>query len=223
MNCTACGEKVVDGASYCGACGAYMRQPQTGGVGSPTPPANDLPQPMALPDESQPDPEVTSEDPAYAGFWLRGGALLLDSMVLIGLGIGFLVVVTLIDASILVEEDTARADAVELAGGVMSWLYYAVLESSGLQGTIGKRTMGLSVTDLAGQKISFARATGRYFGKVLSALTLGLGYVMAAFTTRKQTLHDLVAGCVVVKAGIMSPSVSVWQREHKEVVPGTRV
>ena len=82
---------------------------------------------------------------------------------------------------------------------MLSWVYYAGLESSSMRATLGKKALGLQVTDLTGQQISFARATGRYFGKLLSALTLGLGYLMAAFTERKQTLHDIVASCLVTR------------------------
>ncbi len=73
------------------------------------------------------------------------------------------------------------------------------MESSSLQATLGKKALGLQVTDLEGRRVSFARATGRYFGKVLSAITFGLGYLMAAFTERKQTLHDIVSSCLVIQ------------------------
>jgi uncharacterized RDD family membrane protein YckC len=82
---------------------------------------------------------------------------------------------------------------------VLGWLYWAGLESSGWQGTLGKRAFGLVVTDLAGRRISFGRATGRYFGKTLSCLVLYLGFLMAALTAKKQALHDLLAGTLVVQ------------------------
>jgi uncharacterized RDD family membrane protein YckC len=59
--------------------------------------------------------------------------------------------------------------------------------------------LGIRVTDLDGGRISFGRATGRYFGKILSGLILGIGFLMAAFTERKQALHDLLAGTLVVR------------------------
>ncbi len=80
----------------------------------------------------------------------------------------------------------------------MPWLYFALMESSPRQATLGKQALGIMVTDLAGQRISFARATGRFFAKILSGLILWIGYVMAAFTERKQALHDLLASCLVV-------------------------
>jgi uncharacterized RDD family membrane protein YckC len=77
------------------------------------------------------------------------------------------------------------------------WLYYAFQEAGRYQATIGKRAMGLIVTDLEGYQISFGRATGRYFAKCLSSMTLGIGYIMAGFTQKKQALHDMVASTIV--------------------------
>jgi uncharacterized RDD family membrane protein YckC len=78
------------------------------------------------------------------------------------------------------------------------WLYYALMESSGRQATLGKLALGIVVTDLNGNKITFGRATGRYFGKILSGMIFAIGYIMAGFTERKQALHDIMAGCLVV-------------------------
>ncbi len=79
------------------------------------------------------------------------------------------------------------------------WLYFALMESSKFQGTIGKIVLGIIVTDIDGNRISFARATGRYFGKILSGLILFIGYIMAGFTEKKQALHDMMAGTLVWK------------------------
>jgi uncharacterized RDD family membrane protein YckC len=76
--------------------------------------------------------------------------------------------------------------------------YFTLLESSRLQATLGKLLCGMKVNDLSGHRISFLRATGRFFGKILSGQILLIGYLMAAFTKRKQSLHDLLAGTVVV-------------------------
>ena len=70
-----------------------------------------------------------------------------------------------------------------------AWLYYAIMESSKPQATIGKMALGTKVTTLGGERIGFGRASGRYFGKIVSGLTLGIGYLMAAFTERRQALH----------------------------------
>jgi uncharacterized RDD family membrane protein YckC len=82
---------------------------------------------------------------------------------------------------------------------VITWLYFALMESSKLQATVGKLAVGLVVTDNAGERISFLRATGRYFAKILSGLILFIGFIMVAFTSRKRGLHDMIAGTLVYK------------------------
>jgi uncharacterized RDD family membrane protein YckC len=78
------------------------------------------------------------------------------------------------------------------------WLYYALLESSSWQGTIGKKVLGLRVTDMNGNQISFGKATGRYFGMILSGMICLVGFIMVAFTEKKQGLHDIMAGTLVL-------------------------
>jgi uncharacterized RDD family membrane protein YckC len=72
------------------------------------------------------------------------------------------------------------------------------MESSGSQGTLGKMAVGIKVTDLYGNRIGFGKATGRFFGKIISFFILLVGYLMVAFTQKKQGLHDMMAGCLVV-------------------------
>ncbi|MEP7128319.1 MAG: RDD family protein [Chitinophagales bacterium] len=81
----------------------------------------------------------------------------------------------------------------------ISWLYYSLMESSHRQATLGKSALGIKVTDLNGNRISFLNATGRYFGKILSGLIFGIGYIMIIFTEKKQGLHDILAGTLVVR------------------------
>ncbi len=85
-----------------------------------------------------------------------------------------------------------------LAASAAQWLYFALMESSVKQGTLGKMALGIIVTDANGNRISFGRATGRYFGKIISGAILCIGYIMAGFTEKKQALHDMIAGCLVV-------------------------
>jgi uncharacterized RDD family membrane protein YckC len=80
-----------------------------------------------------------------------------------------------------------------------AWLYFAKLESGPQQSTYGKRVMGLRVTDLTGQRISFGRASGRFFGKIISGMTFYIGFIMAGVTQRKQALHDMMADTLVVR------------------------
>ena len=83
---------------------------------------------------------------------------------------------------------------------VFTWLYHALMESSEWQATVGKKALGLVVTDMAGQRVSFARSTGRHFGKIITNMVpFFIGYIMAGFTAKKQALHDMLAGCLVLR------------------------
>ncbi len=82
---------------------------------------------------------------------------------------------------------------------LIDWLFYSLFESSSWQATPGKKLLQLKVTDLYGNRIGFGKATGRYFAKLLSGLILGIGFIMVAFTEKKQGLHDMMAGTLVVK------------------------
>lgn len=97
----------------------------------------------------------------------------------------------------------ARLDLIEKITNLLMilevWLYFAFMESSQSQATLGKKVLGLKVKDTVGNRITFGRATGRHFGKVVSGLILCIGFIMAGFTAKKQALHDYIAGTLVVK------------------------
>ncbi len=145
----------------------------------------------------------------YGGFWRRVLAYIIDAIILSVVGgvISAALFGSAAGLSSLLpgsESTTALTGAMLGVQGlsfVLNWLYFAVLESSSMQGTLGKKALGMIVTDLDGGRIGFGRATGRYFAKILSALILMIGFVMVAFTARKQGLHDLIAGTLVHKAG----------------------
>lgn len=138
----------------------------------------------------------------YASFGKRFLAIILDSIILtiIGMVVGFVLGAVL---GILLGENGAGVarGLSSLAGFVIGWLYYALQESSPKQATIGKQAMGIVVTDLEGKRITFTKATVRYVSKILSGLILLIGYIMAAFTEKKQALHDMIAGTLVVEKG----------------------
>jgi uncharacterized RDD family membrane protein YckC len=141
----------------------------------------------------------------YGGFWWRVLAFLIDTIILyiatgiIGslLGIGIAPLAG-IGASQEVLFGTTFL-AIQALNFVINWLYYALLESSGWQATIGKMVIGLVVTGPGGKRISFLRATGRYFAKFISTFILLIGFIMVAFTSRKQGLHDMMANTIVYK------------------------
>ena len=82
---------------------------------------------------------------------------------------------------------------------ILMWLYFAIWESGPKQSTWGKRLLGIKVVGADGGRISFARATGRFFSKILSYAIFYIGFIMAAFTNRKRALHDMIAETYVVK------------------------
>lgn len=149
----------------------------------------------------------------YAGFWMRFLAYIIDA-ILLGIA-NFIILIPFL--GILGLTAAARASDMDSGGpGLMvallstyfisvitilaaSWLYFALMESSAKGATLGKMALGLRVTDLTGNRISFGRATGRYFGKIVSSMILMIGYIMAGFTQQKQALHDIMAGCLVVR------------------------
>lgn len=83
----------------------------------------------------------------------------------------------------------------------VGWLYFALMESSESSATLGKMALSIVVSDRFGRRITFERATGRYFAKIITGFTFGVGYLMAAFSSRKQALHDIIAGCLLLYRG----------------------
>jgi uncharacterized RDD family membrane protein YckC len=189
--CGKCGAPLAEGADRCKVCG------------DPVSPSNESPDPNAV------RPSAIAQRPVrYAGFWLRAVALLIDSIVL-----GFLTLpilarpimqnvgpnITLKSYFEFLRSGTTQAIAFSLLLDLMFWLYCAAFESSGWQATPGKKLLGLYVTDLKGNRISFLRASGRFLGKALEQLTLFIGFLMAGFTAKKQALHDMLCGCLVLR------------------------
>lgn len=158
-------------------------------------------------------------DVTYAGFWLRFAAYIIDMAVLsvVGMVLAVPTVISIVTIAlglkdlndpmeILKDGNLVRVGMllgiiilVSLISLVTSWLYYALMESSKMGGTLGKMAIGLKVTDLDGNRISFARATGRYFARIVTNLTMFIGYIMAGFTEKRQALHDILASCLVIK------------------------
>ena len=183
--CSSCRTPIPSSATVCSACGHDLR----GGVALPfavqTVPAPAVeawaptaPAPVYVPglraDGSR----------AYAGFWIRVAALLVDDVVL------------LVPYYLLLHT-FGRWGLLSLLGMV---LYFPLMESSASQGTLGKIVFGLKVTDTSYRRISFARAFGRYLAHIPSGLLLCLGYAMVAFTPQKRALHDYIAGTLVLRA-----------------------
>ena len=210
MYCSKCGSEISSATAFCPACGqAVTVLVATGASTSPVTIAQIPPAPMV-------PASASYGGLAYAGFWLRFVAFLIDGVVS-----GFLFLILLIPLFILTGAGAALSrigsgeDISEQAGAFLAfgflfgffgitvgvrWLYYAFSESSSWQGTLGKKMLNLTVTDMEGQPISFARASGRYFSRFITNLIpLAIGYIMAGFTEKKQAIHDMIASCLVLR------------------------
>lgn len=162
--------------------------------------------------------ETSSAPPAgyrgYAGFWLRALAQILDSLLFLVISLVIFTPFAILGAG--VRAQAPREELIELLSltGMMGvalliaipgvWLYHALFESSSWQATPGKRLLGLRVVDLEGRPAGFGRASARFFAKPLSSIMYA-GYIMVAFTARKQGLHDMIAGTLVVTGPPVPP------------------
>ena len=133
---------------------------------------------------------VKNKNDDYAGFWLRFISYIIDSAIIALFSSGLSMLLFLM----VFPDDLAAVVSIAVV-----WLYYAFMESSSYQGTVGKMAVGLKVTDMKGKPITFGRATGRFFGKILSMAILFIGFLMIGFTKQKQGLHDMLADCLVLK------------------------
>ncbi|HSZ23374.1 MAG TPA: RDD family protein [Candidatus Sulfotelmatobacter sp.] len=181
--CNRCGFPSATDAQFCQRCGASV------GLTAGAPAAT----PRLIP------------EPYYAGFWIRVLAALIDTLFLfaalfpVRLLLGSAVTILGMNAQMPMHDLFLARRWVRIGIGIsIAWAYRAGMESSRYQATLGKMAMRLKVTDLEGNRISFAEPTGRYFAKYLSALTLGIGYLMVGFDERKQGLHDRVAETLVL-------------------------
>ena len=187
-------------------CGAPLQQ-TVGEAPTATPPVYGTdPAPSYSPSAIPPD---------YAGFWRRFFASMIDGVI-----VGTISLVIYFPLAIVIglagfAGASSGGDLSSLEGLIegplvalnwivsisISWAYEAILTASSKQATIGKLALGMIVTDLEGNRLSLGRSTGRYFGKWVSSMTLGIGYLIQPFTAKRQALHDLIAGTLVVKQG----------------------
>lgn len=206
MYCSKCGAVLAEDAVFCQSCGTPVTRAArvlvpSGGSVSPHAGVGAI---------------VYASNVTFAGFWLRFVAYLLDSVI-----IGFAVTVLfvpfffLMGGVAMLETLPRHAERVDPAqfmaflsliltlaaiAAVAKWLYFAYLESGEKQATWGKQALGIYVTDLAGQRVTFGRATGRFFAKIVSGLIpLGIGFIMAGFTERRQALHDMIVSTLVLR------------------------
>lgn len=191
LNCPKCGAFVEEGAGFCGSCGQSMPDRVSDQTSSPFQARFAAPRLPIV----------------YAGFWLRLVAYIIDSF-LLGFVLGNLLLRPLVGRPggipannpwVLFTSTSPQISALLLLFLMGNWVYYSLMESSPWRATVGKKILGLEVTDLSGNRISFARASGRFFGKIVSSMTFLVGFAMAGFTARKQALHDILASCLVTR------------------------
>jgi uncharacterized RDD family membrane protein YckC len=153
----------------------------------------------------------------YAGFWLRFVAVIIDGLLLgsiqfiaimpvLGLmGIGMATDIQNLETADettmapMIGQMMAMAGVTQIVFLTIQTLYYAFMESSKYQASVGKIVLGLKVIDINGERLDFTKALVRNLCKIISSMILFIGYLMAAFTEKKQALHDMIASTLVVK------------------------
>jgi uncharacterized RDD family membrane protein YckC len=218
--CSKCGSHVHDGTAFCPACGQPTGSlapvgaiAAEGSASSPLTPANyPVVQQVAAP------VAYTSPQVQFAGFWLRVVAYLIDGIVMglafMALFIPFAVLTGLAGVLSNIHPGDDPRDVGAVLGGtfflgifaivalgvVGAWIYHARMESSSWEATLGKKIVKLRVTGMNGERVTFGRASGRHFAKLITGLIpLGIGFALAGLTEKRQAIHDMLASCLVLR------------------------
>ena len=198
ITCEKCDAEIPEGTSVCPQCQTPLSVAQIGPVYVP----ESARAPEVIPD--LPQIPLLPPRPAFAGFWLRAFACVIDTI--------FIVAIFLLCSSFFPEtfdkllppKPVSLMDMPQPAPIVIALLialgclYYTAFEASGWQATPGKRILRLYVTDLKGQRMGLGRALLRNLARQISGFFF-IGYIIAGFTERKQALHDILAGCLVLR------------------------
>lgn len=209
MYCSKCGAMMSERDAFCSACGQPVGNVPAG------PPAG-----LAATAAPPPLATETAGAPAvlYAGFWLRVVAAIIDGLILaVPLGLVFFLLFASALPSIIANAQDQNPMSIAMtilprilflliASVIAGWLYWGLLESSPWQATLGKKALGLYVTDLSGKQATFARTSARFFAgrgigsfPYLGGLYFLISCIMAGFTEKKQALHDVIANCLVLR------------------------
>jgi len=199
MFCPKCGKETDASGKFCQWCG-------TGIESIPV-------KPVATPEEDE-GPDIG----VYAGLGRRLIAFIVDIILILlfgivaltffslmnGLKYAYYILVSRVPYNQLTEAGTLDAAlgpiiaALGMSIIIIPWIYFAGFESSRSQATPGKLLMRIVVTDLEGNKPTFARVTLRHFAKFISTLIIFIGFLMIGLTKKRQGLHDRIAGCLVL-------------------------
>ncbi len=184
--CPMCGCDNKRGAVFCENCGVVIEvAPHPGFTTQYAPP---------------------SDAPVYSGFWLRYVAYIIDTAVLsvVAAPLYFLIIFLPLAAAVGAKEEEGIflifpcMCVFYFFAFVIDFLYFSLMESSKYQATVGKMALGIIVTDMEGNRLTFGRAAGRTLAKALSGLAFSVGFIIAGFTEKKQALHDIITNCLVV-------------------------
>ena len=208
--CASCGNPLVPDGEFCLFCGDVLTIPT-----HPKPGSSHLLNTMVNTMETTVLPKARME---YAGFWLRVWAGAID-VTLEALAALLLTVILYFILELTTSRSGLSPITVKYVTGIASifvltvggWLYCAFSESSEWRATVGKRIVGLQVLTASGGRLSFGQATVRHFMKFLSLFTATVGFMMAAWTKRRQALHDMPCDCIVVK--VAEPSLSLFAKQ----------
>lgn len=216
LYCASCGFKNTGQALFCQECGAAL---QTTGQEPVLPTTRREPdlqtisqEPVLQTPTREAVPQTTSRESVlrkttiiesmvqYAGFWRRFGAALIDGILVNVASLPIYFISSWIWPVAEIEGWYVQIGSWigAIFTTILTWIYYTVMESSSKQATLGKIALGIIVTDRQRRRISFRRATARFFSKILSTIILFIGFIMIPFTKRKQGLHDKIAGTLVL-------------------------
>jgi len=207
MFCSKCGASVAEGAGFCSSCGQPVPATSAGQSGAGT-----------ISGGAMPAARYTVARPGvlYAGFWLRVVAAIIDGILL---SIPLIPLYVMTFASLIPEMMRHQDNPFELMATIFprigfilliyiiaAWLYWALMEASSWQATLGKKALGLMVTDLEGKRATFGRTSGRFFAgrgativPTIGGLYFLISCICAGFTEKKQAIHDMIAGCLVIR------------------------
>ena len=180
MFCTRCGATNSDAGRFCSVCGA----------------------PLGM------VPAAPAPAFRYSGFWKRFVAMIIDGFVFAPIAVVLFASTGIFGIIMHPGQDLDGMVAAMFGVTILAmvflllvgqWLYHTAMESSRYQATLGKMALGCIVTDMDGNRISFGRANGRFFGKWISSAICNIGYLMAGFTEKKQALHDILASTLVIQ------------------------
>lgn len=205
MYCRECGSELLSSAEICVSCGCHPFKSNNycQGCGAATNPQQEL----CVECGTILAGKEAQKSNSYTGFWPRLAAYVIDYIfIFVAQSILIILFAILLAGAELAGLSIGDGPISAILGFIILLIfiivqavYYIIMNASKWQGTLGKLALGIKITDTEGNRITTGRSIARYFAFILSAFTLLIGFIMAAFTSKKQALHDMIAGTLVVK------------------------